>query len=56
MGNEKDTLALFLEVLHDLHELFNLLWRKHSRRLIENEDLVIAVEHLKNLYPLLHSD
>ena len=43
------------KIPHDLHKVFDLLRRKDSGRLVENEDLVITVEHLKDLRPLLHT-
>ena len=56
MGDKEDALALFRQAAHDLHELFDLLRREHGGRLVENKDLVVAVEHLQYLYALLHAD
>ena len=56
MGDEEDALALGREVLHDLHELFDLLRGQDRRRLVEDEDLVVAVEHFEDLGALLHAD
>ena len=54
--DEEDALALFRQPAHDLHELFDLLRCEHGGRLVKDEDLVVAVEHLQNLYALLHAD
>ena len=54
--NEEDALPLRGEIAHDLHQLFDLLRREHRRRLVENKDLVVAVEHFQNLGALLHTD
>ena len=56
VGDEEDGLALLGEVLHDLHQLVDLLRRQHGRRLVENENLIVAVEHLQDLRALLHAD
>ena len=56
MGDEQDALALGLEAAHDIHELVNLLRSKNCRRLVENQDLIVAVQHLQDLDTLLHTD
>ena len=56
VGDEQDALALRGEVLHDLHELRDLLRRQHRGGLVEDQDLIVAVEHLENLGTLLHTD
>ena len=56
MGDKQDGFALFGQFLHDFHQLFDFLRREHSGRLVEDEHLVIAVEHLENLGALLHAD
>ena len=43
-------------LLHDLHELVDLLRGQDGRRLVEDQDLVVAVEHLEDLGALLHAD
>ena len=55
MGNKEDGLALLLEPAHDLHQLVDLLRGQHSGGLVEDEDLIVAVEHLQNLHALLHT-
>ena len=54
MGDEEDALSLPGELLHGGHELLDLLGRKDGGGLVENEDLVVPVEHLQYLHPLLH--
>ena len=56
MGDEQDGLALFGQFLHDLHQLFDFLRRKHGCRFVKNEHLVITVEHFEDLGALLHAD
>ena len=56
VGNEEDALALGREILHDLHQLLDLLRRQNGRRLVEDQDLVVAVEHFENFGALLHTD
>ena len=55
MGDKDDRLALALEVLHDDHQFVDLLRRQDSRRLVEDQDVVVLVEHLQDLYSLLHT-
>ena len=55
MGNKEDGLALLLEPAHDLHQLVDLLRGQHSGGLVEDQDLVVAVQHLQDLYALLHT-
>ena len=55
MGNEQNGFALCRQILHDLHKLLDLLRRQHRSRLVENEDLVVAVQHLQDLHALLHT-
>ena len=56
MRDKQDALALSGEVFHYLHELLYLLRGEHRRGLVENEDLVFAVEHFEDLGALLHTD
>ena len=56
VGDEKNALALGGEVAHDLHELVDLLRGEDGGRLVEDQDLVFAVEHLEDLGALLHTD
>ena len=46
VGDKEDGLALRRQGAHDLHELFDLLGRQNSSGLVENEDLIVPVEHL----------
>ena len=55
VGDEQDGLALRRQIAHDLHQLVDLLGRQHSGRLVEDEDLVFAVQHLQDLGTLLHA-
>ena len=55
VGDEQDALALFFEPAHDLHELFDLLRGQHGGRLIENQNIVVPVQHLEDLHALLHA-
>ena len=56
MRDEEDGLALARKLLHRGHELVDLLRGEHGGRLVEDENLVVAVEHLENLDALLHAD
>ena len=56
MGNEQDGLALLLEPAHDLHQFVDLLRGQHCRGLVEDQDLVVAVQHLQDLNALLHTN
>ena len=56
MGDKQDALPLGGEIFHDLHELVDLLGGEHCRRLVENQDLIVAVEHFQDLGALLHTD
>ena len=55
VGDEEDGLALGRQVLHDLHQLVDLLGGQHGGGLVEDQDLVIAIEHLQDLGALLHT-
>ena len=48
-------MAFRRQILHDHHEFLDLLRRQYGSRLIENKNLIIPVQHLKDLCPLLHS-
>ena len=56
MGDEQDGLAFAGKLLHRGHELFDLLRGKHRGRFVEDEDLVVAIQHLQNFDALLHAD
>ena len=56
VGDKEDALALGREVFHDLHEFLDFLRRQNGRRLVEDQDLVVAVEHFENFGALLHTD
>ena len=55
VGDEQDGLALCRQILHDLHQLVDLLGCQHGCRLVKNQDLVVPVQHLQDLRPLLHA-
>ena len=56
VGNEQDGLAFLLEPAHDLHQFVDLLRGQHCGRLVEDQDLVVAVQHLQDLNTLLHTN
>ena len=55
VGDEQNGLSLRRQILHDLHQFLDLLRRQNGGRLIEDQDLVVAVEHLQDLHTLLHA-
>ena len=55
MGDEQDALSFFCETFHDIHEFSYFLNSQYSGRLIENQDFVVAVEHLEDFGSLLHT-
>ena len=56
VGDEQDRLAFCRKVLHDHHEIVDLGGGQHGGGLVEDEDLVVSVEHLEDLCALLHTD
>ena len=54
--DEEDGLALARKLLHRGHELIDLLRGEHGGRLVEDEDFIVAIEHLEDLDALLHAD
>ena len=56
VGDEEDGLALPSEILHDEQQLIDFLRRQYGGGLVEDEDLVVPVEHLQDLHTLLHTD
>ena len=56
VGDKQDALALGGQVAHDLHQLVDFLGGEHSGGLVENQNLVVPVEHLEDLGALLHTD
>ena len=56
VGDEEDGLALLGEASHDFHQLVDFLRGEHGGRLVQDEDFVVAVEHLEDLHALLHAD
>ena len=56
VGDEEDGLSFLCQAAHDVHELIDLLRRQNGSRLIEDQDLIVAVEHLEDLRALLHAD
>ncbi len=57
VADEDDALAGSpCSVFDDPEELIDLLGRQHRGRLVEYEELGVAVEHLDDLDPLLNAD
>ena len=56
MADEDDAVALGRETAQDLEDLLGLLGRQDGGRLVEDEDLGVAVERLEDLDPLLPAD
>ena len=56
VGDEEDGFAFAGKLLHRGHQLLDLLRGEHRGRFVEDEDLVVAVEHLQDLDALLHTD
>ena len=56
VGDEENGLALFGKLPHGRHQLFDLLGGQDSGGFVENQNLVVPVEHLEDLHPLLHAD
>ena len=56
VGDEEDGFAFAGKLLHRGHQLFDLLRGEHRGRLVEDEDLVVAIQHLQNFDALLHAD
>ena len=56
VGDEEDGFAFAGKLLHRGHQLFDLLRGQHRGRLVEDEDLVVAIQHLQNFDALLHTD
>ena len=54
--DEQDALALFGKAAHRVHELLYLLRRQHCRWLVEDQYLIVPVQHLEYLDALLHAD
>ena len=54
--DKDDRGALLPQPRHDGKETFDLLGRENSSRLVENQNVGVAVERLDNLYPLAHPD
>ena len=56
VGDEQDALAFLGKLPHGVHQLVDLLGGEHGGGLVENEDLIVAVEHLQDLHALLHAN
>ena len=56
MGDEDDGLALGLQLLEDAEQVFGLVRRQDTSRLIENEHFGAAIECLQNLDALLKTN
>ena len=55
VGDKENGLALGGQILHDLQQLVDFLGRQHGGRLVENQDVVVPVEHFQDFRPLLHA-
>ena len=55
MCDEQNALPLRRQILHNRHQLLDLLWSQHCRRLVEDQYLIFPVEHFKDLRPMLHA-
>ena len=55
VGDKEDGFALRRQILHDLHQLVDLLRGQHGGRFVENQDLIVPVQHFQNLSALLHT-
>ena len=56
MRDKEDGFAFFRKFPHRCHEFVDLLRGEDRRGLVEDQDIVVAVQHLEYLYPLLHAD
>ena len=56
VGDEEDGLPLLGKAPHDLHELVDLLGGQHGGGLVEDQNLIVPVEHLQDLGSLLHTN
>ena len=56
MRNNDHGAALVTHAAQDGEELVRFLWREHSRRLIEDQDVRASVKHLENLNRLLFTN
>ena len=56
VGDEHDRLALVDEAADDAEELVDLARREHRGRLVEDEDVGVAVERFDQFDPLLFAD
>ena len=56
VGDKQNGFSLSCKPAHDMHQFVNFLRGQHCRRLIENQDLIVAVKHFQDFRPLLHPD
>ena len=56
MTYEDDRAAILGEIAQEGEDLLRLSGREHGGRLIEDEDLRVAIERLQDLHPLLLAD
>ena len=54
--DEDDRFALAAQQLHHVEQPVDLLWRQDRCRLVQDEDIGVAVERLDNLDALAHAD
>ena len=55
MGDEQNGFPLRRQILHNLHQLIDLLRSQHGCGLVEDKDLVVTVQHFQYFHPLLHT-
>ena len=56
MGDEDNGLAALAQTIDDLEEELDLLRGQNGGRLVKNQDVGLAVEHLQNLNTLTHGN
>ena len=56
MGDEQNRLSFCRKVFHNLHKFVDFLRGKDCRRLVKNQNFVVAVQHFQNFDALLHTD
>ena len=56
VGDQDDRLALAAQAVEDAEQVVGLGRGQHARRLVEDQDVGVAVERLEDLDPLLHAD
>ena len=54
VGDEEDGFSFGGQILHDFHQLVDLLRRQYRCGFIKNKDFIVPIKHFQDLYPLLH--